>query len=303
MTIHSIDVGYMDLPGAANAFLVRGSTGDALIECGTAATWPRLAPGLRAAGSAPDRVRHLLLTHIHLDHAGASGHLAAQGAQVHVHPFGAPHLVDPAKLLASSRRVHGAAYDRFYGDLLPVPEAQVHPIADDGVIDVMGLRFRALHTPGHARHHIAWLLEHGADRHVFVGDLAGILVPGSRFIAVPTPPPEFDPAAWEASLLRVIAARPTHVWMTHGALAASDAHAARHLLEQALGRMRQECEWLRALVAQHGDGDGAVADYRALELPWAERAGVDAERREQFLDDAFLRMNLGGARRAFLPRP
>lgn len=302
MNVHAIDVGYMELPQAALAFLVRGEQGDALVECGTAATWRTLRDGLAAASSSPERVHDLLLTHIHLDHAGASGHLAAAGARVHVHPFGAPHLADPAKLIASSRRVHGEAYDRFYGDLLPVPENRIAVAQDGARIEAAGLAFRALHTPGHARHHITWLLEHEGERHAFMGDLAGILVPHSRFIAVPTPPPEFDPAAWQASLQRVIDASPTHLWLTHGGLVAGDAAAARAFLERATDRLLQETEWLRALVARHGHDEGAVDAYRDIELPWAERDGVDAQRLAEFLDDAFFRMNLGGARRAFLPR-
>lgn len=302
MIVQPIDVGYLGLPQAALAFLIRGEGGDVLIECGTAATWPTLRAGLLAAGSSPERVHHLLLTHIHLDHAGAAGHLAGAGARVHVHPFGAAHLADPAKLIASSRRVHGAAYDRFYGDLLPVPEAQLAVAQDGERIRVAERTLRALHTPGHARHHVVWLLEQASERHAFMGDLAGILVPHSRFIAVPAPPPEFDAEAWETSLRRVIDAAPTHLWLTHGGHVACDAASSRAFLQRALARLRQETEWLRTLVARHGHDEAAVAEYRAIELPVAEREGVDARRRAEFLDDAFFRMNLGGARRAFLPR-
>jgi glyoxylase-like metal-dependent hydrolase (beta-lactamase superfamily II) len=222
---------------------------------------------------------------------------------VHAHPFGVPHLVDPAKLVASSRRVHGSAYDRFYGDLLPVPAAQARAVPDGGTVHAAGLAFRALHTPGHARHHIAWLLEADGARHAFMGDLAGIRVPGSSFIAVPTPPPEFDPVAWVGSLERVIAERPTHLWLTHGGLCASTEAEAAAFLERASARVRQESEWLRALVERHADDAGAIAAYGAIAWPHAARDGVDAERRANFLDDAFFRMNLGGARRAFMPRP
>ncbi len=303
MRVLPIDVGYMELPGAAAAFLVEGPDGDVLVECGPAATFPALEAGLRAHGRSPGSIRHLLLTHIHLDHAGAAGHLASAGAVVHAHPFGAPHLADPAKLIASSRRVHGSAYDRFYGDLRPVPASCLAVAEDGALVDACGLRFRGIHTPGHARHHVAWMLEHGEERHAFMGDLAGILVPGSRFIAVPTPPPEFDPEAWAHSLARVIDAAPTHVWLTHGGLAAADAACATAFLGRAVDRLRQETAWLRTLVARHGVSGDAVPDYRALEMPCAARDGVDAERQAQFLDDAFFRMNLGGARRAFMPRP
>ena len=302
MTVLPIDVGYMGVVGAANAFLVRGPRGDALVECGTAATWPTLVAGLRAAGGDPARVQDLLLTHIHLDHGGAAGHLASMGARVHAHPFGVPHLIDPAKLVASSRRVHGPAYDRFYGDLAPVPAALAHAAQDGGQVEACGPPFRALHTPGHARHHVVWLLESGAHRHAFLGDLAGILVPGSDFIAVPTPPPEFDPVAWRESLERVIAERPTHLWLTHGGLVGGDAASAGTFLRRAVDRLRQETGWLRDCVAPTLADSEALAAYGALERPLARASGVDATRMTEFIDDAFLRMNLGGARRAFAPR-
>jgi hypothetical protein len=101
----------------------------------------------------------------------------------------------------------------------------------------------------------------------------------------------------------VIAAEPTHLWLTHGGLAAEGAAASRAFLERAAARLHQETAWIRALVTRHGDADAAVADYRSIEHPCARADGVDDARMAEFLDDAFFRMNLGGARRAFLPRP
>lgn len=302
MNIVAIDVGYLGLAGAALAFLIRGPKGDALVECGTAATRPALEAGLAAAGSSEGSIVDLLLTHIHLDHGGAAGHLASRGARVHAHPFGIPHLVDPAKLAASSRRVHGDAYDRFYGDPVPVPADRACAVEDGASIEAAGLRFRALHTPGHARHHLAWMLERPDERHAFVGDLAGILVPGSEFIAVPTPPPEFDPSAWRESLRRVAAERPTHLWLTHGGCVAHDASSAHAFLSRASERLLQETDCLRELVTSGLDDARAIAAYGAIERPLARAGGVDDRRLADFIDDAFLRMNLGGARRAFVPR-
>ncbi|NBW26273.1 MAG: MBL fold metallo-hydrolase, partial [Betaproteobacteria bacterium] len=173
-------------------------------ECGPAATRSTLIDGLRKVGVALQDIRHLLLTHIHLDHAGAAGHLAQVGAHVHVHPFGAPHLASPDKLLASTRRVHGEAYEPFYGDLLAVDAAHLHPVQDGATLSLSGRVLRALHTPGHARHHVVWLLEHASERHAFMGDLAGILVPHSRFIAMPTPPPMMAASLMGVSITRCV---------------------------------------------------------------------------------------------------
>lgn len=300
MVISPIDVGYMGVDGAANAFLVRGPQGHVLVECGPAACFGTLEAGLRSHGCAVADIGDLLLTHIHLDHAGGAGHLAAQGARVHVHPFGKPHLANPAKLIASSRRVHGAAYDRFYGDLLPVPETAIVVARDTVWITAGGLRWRALHTPGHARHHVVWMLEHGLERHAFVGDLAGILVPESSHIAVPTPPPEFDPQAWRTSLGRVFAEGPSHLWLTHGGCVASNPRDAEAFLHRALARLIETTEWLEEAAKRQDDE--VVAEGLLRERRIAAEQGVNPRRMDEFIDEAFIRMNLGGARRAFLPR-
>lgn len=301
MIVTPVDVRYLDVDQAAWAFLVHGPSGRALVECGPAASWLQLERGLRSSGVAPSDVDDLLLTHIHLDHAGAAGHLAAHGARVHVHPFGAPHLIDPAKLLASSRRVHGPAYDRFYGDLRAVDASRVVPVTDGGTIEVAGLRWRALHTPGHARHHVVWLLERGDQRHAFMGDLAGIRVPESDFLLMPTPPPEFEPAAWIESLRRVQDVRPSHLWLTHGGMVASDPEASRSFLERARAAIDREAVLLRGLVGMKADeAERALLDRTRAE---AMEAGVPVRRMGQFIDDGFVRMNLAGARRAFANAP
>ena len=300
MQILPIDVGYLGVTGAANAFLVRGLRGHVLVECGPAACFDTLVAGLRAHGCEPSDIADLLLTHIHLDHAGGAGHLAAQGARVHVHPFGKPHLVDPAKLIASSRRVHGGAYDRFYGDLLAVPRNSIVEARDGMRITAGGLRWRALHTPGHARHHVVWMLEHETERHAFMGDLAGILVPESSHIAVPTPPPEFDPQAWRTSLGRVFAEGPSHLWLTHGGCVANSPRDTEAFLHRALARLVETTEWLQDAVKRQ-DGE-VVPEGLARERMLAAQEGVSDRRMREFIDEAFVRMNLGGARRAFVPR-
>jgi glyoxylase-like metal-dependent hydrolase (beta-lactamase superfamily II) len=305
--IQPLDVGYLGLQGAANAYLLAGASGCALIECGTAATWPTLVAQLARHGVRPQQITDVLLTHIHLDHAGAAGHLAELGARVWVHPFGRPHLIDPAKLLASSRRVHGAAYDAFYGDLRPVPASLVHAVEDGGVVDACGWRFHAIATPGHARHHHAWLLESGARRHLFSGDVLGIVVPGSSFICIPTPPPEFEPREWIASVHRLRGSAPTHVWLTHGGLQSRSTEEAAAFIDRAASRVSEESEVLRTLatgVASAGPRDSdefhaalqrAVEAYRQWLRPRTDAAGVDAQRFRDFLADGFLRMSLLGA--------
>lgn len=155
--------------------------------------------------------RALLLTHIHLDHAGASGSLARRlpGLPVFVHESGAPHLADPTRLLASARRLYGDDMDRLWGEVLPVPAQSIRPLA--GGEEVEG--FRVAHTPGHAGHHVSYLdVETGE---AFVGDVAGVRIGAGEATVAPTPPFDIDVEAWERSLETVRAWRPEALRLTH----------------------------------------------------------------------------------------
>src|SRR4051794_25968095 len=155
--------------------------------------------------------RALLLTHIHLDHAGASGSLVARfpDLRVYVHEVGAPHLVDPERLLRSASRLYGDDMERLWGAVLPVPAANV--VALSGGEEIEG--FRVAYAPGHATHHVAYL--HEATGDAYVGDVAGVRIPPHEFTLAPTPPPDIDVEAWERSLDRVAQWRPQRLCLTH----------------------------------------------------------------------------------------
>jgi glyoxylase-like metal-dependent hydrolase (beta-lactamase superfamily II) len=163
---------------------------------------------LAELGSEP---RGLLLTHIHLDHAGASGSLVRRfpSLRVYVHRVGAPHLTDPAKLLESAARLYGDDMDRLWGEVLPVPAENI--MALEGGEDREG--FRVAYTPGHASHHVAYLHTETGD--AYVGDVAGVRIPPHDFTLAPTPPPDIDVEAWERSLERVAEWRPRRLCLTH----------------------------------------------------------------------------------------
>ena len=155
--------------------------------------------------------RALLLTHIHLDHAGAAGVLARTfpSLTVYVHERGAPHLVDPSRLLASAERLYGDDMQRLWGEVAPVPAERVQALSGGETVEGM----RVAYTPGHASHHVCYL--HEASGEAFVGDVAGVRLPGSTYTVAPTPPPEIDVEAWETSLDEVAGWSPTALCLTH----------------------------------------------------------------------------------------
>jgi glyoxylase-like metal-dependent hydrolase (beta-lactamase superfamily II) len=182
-------------------------------------------------------VRDVLVTHIHLDHAGAAGWWAQQGARIHVHLAGAPHLADPSRLLSSARRIYGQEMDALWGDCLAVPAERLNVVADGAAVEAGGLRFIAHDTPGHARHHLVYQLGDAA----FAGDLGGVRRPRTRHVRMPTPPPEFDLAAWLSSVARMRALNFQRLYLTHfGAVPDVTAHwdAVTSLLPQYAGRVQ-----------------------------------------------------------------
>lgn len=255
-----IDTGYNNTPGAIGAYLLLGER-PALIEVGPASTVETLLAGVRAAGLDPGDLRAVAVTHIHLDHAGATGTLVRRypHLDVYVHHIGAPHLIDPARLLASAARLYGDELKTLFGELLPIPANRVHALQDGADIALGSRRLVALDTPGHARHHHAFF--DAATGDLFTGDAAGVALPGSRYVRPPTPPPELDIRAWNATLARLRALGARRLLLTHfGAHTWVDdllnqleerLHAAETLVRRAVEAGETEdqvAERLRAMV-------------------------------------------------------
>jgi glyoxylase-like metal-dependent hydrolase (beta-lactamase superfamily II) len=158
--IHILDLNFQGCPNAIASYLVPHPEGLILFECGPGSTQTQLEKNIKEWGFSLDQLTHIFLTHIHLDHAGAAGWLAGQtDAVVHVHPRGAPHLVDPSRLLASAARIYKDQMDFLWGDFHPVPEDQLVILNDGDEVQVGPYVIRALDTPGHANHHLAYLLD------------------------------------------------------------------------------------------------------------------------------------------------
>jgi glyoxylase-like metal-dependent hydrolase (beta-lactamase superfamily II) len=220
------------------AYLLETPDGPALFDCGPTTCVPALKAGLRGRGLELQDVPHLLLSHIHLDHAGAAGVLVREhpGLQVHVSPIGAAHLVDPSRLEQSARRLYGDEFDALWGELAPVPQENVHETGDH----VLGLD--CFPSPGHAWHHVCYV---DGDGTLYAGDAAGVRIQPNRFVLPPTPPPEFDLATWEATLDELERRDPERLALIHFGVADDP---REHLAE-----LRRRLQAWTALV---GDGAG-----------------------------------------------
>lgn len=225
-----IDVEHLGRPHVIGCWQV----GEALVDPGPESS---IETVLAALGE--ERPRALLLTHIHLDHAAATGALVRRwpDLEVYVHERGAPHLIDPSRLLASAERLYGEDMERLWGEIVPVPEANVKPLA--GGERVLGMR--VAYTPGHASHHVSYLHEESGA--AFVGDIAAVRIPGVELLVPPTPPPDIDIEAWTESIGIVEKWRPERLALTHfGAIDDPLPHLAR-----VKERLREEADLARDL--------------------------------------------------------
>lgn len=209
------DLSFQGLPRIIATGLLQGADGLTLVDPGPTSSLPALERHLHAMGASLADVTSLLVTHIHLDHSGAAGTILQRhpGIRVFVHERGAPHLADPAKLLASAGRLYGAEMDRLWGEVLPVPATAIVALAGGEQIAAGGRRWRVAYTPGHASHHVSYFSDDAGI--AFVGDTAGVQVVPGGFVLPPTPPPDIDVPAWLASLDTIERWHPQSLFLTH----------------------------------------------------------------------------------------
>ena len=198
-SVITLDLNFQKMKKSIAAFMIPHSSGLVLVECGPGSTLSALEAALAEGGYSPTDVTHVLLSHIHLDHAGAAGWFARQGAEVYAHPVGAPHLLNPEKLLASATRIYGDKMEKLWGEFLSVPEDRLKVAEDAQEIVIGNLRFVPVDTPGHAEHHYVYLFEDIC----FSGDIGGVRIPGFPYLRLPMPPPELNLERWHASVKKL----------------------------------------------------------------------------------------------------
>jgi glyoxylase-like metal-dependent hydrolase (beta-lactamase superfamily II) len=209
------DLLFRETPHIIATAVIRGPGSVALVDPGPSSTLPALRRELESAGVSLGDVSALLLTHIHLDHAGAAGTLVREHPhlRVYVHERGAPHMADPSKLLASAARLYGDAMDQLWGEVAPVPGEALQVLSGGERLTVGGRQLDVAYTPGHASHHVSYF---SAETGVaFIGDTAGIKRHAGGFVLPPTPPPDIDVELWKDSLSRIESWRPETLFLTH----------------------------------------------------------------------------------------
>jgi glyoxylase-like metal-dependent hydrolase (beta-lactamase superfamily II) len=246
-SLRLIDLHFGGAEHAIGVYLVETDDGPALFDCGPTSTLPRLEEGLAEHGLALTDLRHLLLSHIHLDHAGAAGPIVRKHPQltVWVSAVGAPHLVDPSRLERSARRLYGDLFDDLWGELAPVPEANVR-LAEG---DVLG--WAAFPTTGHASHHVSYL----RDGTLLAGDAAGVRMPGARYVLPVCPPPDVDVEAWHATAADIRRRRPDRLALIH--------FGVHEDVESHLDRLEVELDRWAERVGGGMEADEFVATARA----------------------------------------
>jgi glyoxylase-like metal-dependent hydrolase (beta-lactamase superfamily II) len=255
MTVLSHGLSYVDLEflGRRHAIasgIVQSAGGAAIVDPGPTTCLQTLELGLQQQGVRWPDVRHILLTHIHLDHAGATGTIVREHPHIRVlvHERGTPHMIDPQKLIDSATRLYGAEMDRLWGEIAPVPESNLVTLAGGERIEAGGRAFEVAYTPGHASHHVSYL-----DRSsgvAFVGDTAGVCI-DDGYILPPTPPPDIDVERWRGSLDQIEAWDPDTIFLTHF----GPINQVRPHLETLWQNLGEMAKWVRLTLDEPGSDE------------------------------------------------
>ena len=264
--VHILDTRHLGKPGIIAATALETTAGLALFDTGPESTFETLAREIERRGFEPRDVRYAFLSHIHLDHAGAAWRFAELGATIYVHPRGAPHLLDPTKLVQSATRIFGDDMQRLWGRFAPVRAERLRILEDGELVRINSLEIRAIETPGHARHHHIYQWENS----VFGGDIAGVRL-GNGPPIPPFVPPELDVESWRESIAKIRALDPAKLFLPHFGLVSDAASTHLDALEE---RVIRWSEWFRARIRKGDDEQQLVKAFAEYEMNDLRAGGV-----------------------------
>ena len=287
-----LDLHWAGHPCSIASALLRSGDAVALVDPGPSSTIPNLREQLAVHGLRISDLDALFLTHIHLDHAGASGSLVRENPRlrVYVHSRGAPHMADPSKLLDSARRLYGDTMQGLYGEFLAVPQANLCILEGGETLSFGSRQLMVVYTPGHAAHHVTYF--DGLEGVAFVGDTAGIAIEGHPFILPATPPPDIDLELWNTSLDAIAALGPKRLFLTHFSFCD---HPARHLASYRERLLR----WseLVAKILSEGVDDSQASEAFISAITAEARQSLSREEVDHYLFNGALHLSwLGLAR-------
>lgn len=254
-TITILDTNWVGRPRSIGAALLESDGHRAIVDPGPESTLATLRQGLASHGISVAEVDAILLTHIHLDHAGATGSLVRENPRlpVYVHQNGAPHMIDPSRLLKSAGRLWGEELPRLFGDTLPVPQENLRVLEGGETLNMGGRKLEVAYTPGHASHHVSYFDQDAGI--AFIGDTTGIRIQNGPYILPATPPPDVDLELWDASFKTILGRRPSRLFLTHYGYA-ENPHAHIAEFRQRLRRWAENA----ADALRNTGGDAAASD-------------------------------------------
>ncbi len=271
--IEVIDLCFQGNTHAVASFLVHTSEGPLLIETGPHSTYSRSLQALNEKGIAVEDIKHVLITHIHLDHAGAAWAWAQNGATIYLHHSGEKHMIDPSKLYASAQRIYGDEMFRLWGDLKPISPQKMVTVDHLEELTFGDTTIKALHTPGHAIHHIAWQLEDT----LFAGDSAGVKIDGGP-VMPPCPPPDINLRHWNESLDMIDKRNIQTLYLTHfGQVNEVSGH-----LQALKVKLDDWANWVKERLEMGQQSDQMIPDFKEYVANQLKGKGVDTAGIEKY---------------------
>lgn len=270
--LHTIDL-HDRAPRVIASFLLETSQGPVLFETGPESRFSVLLDGLNSLGYAASDIKHVFVTHIHLDHAGAAWRFAELGSTIYVHPKGAPHLIDPSKLWASATRIYGEKMEELWGQMGYVPEGQVEILQDGDTVKVGEAVVQALETPGHANHHHAFLIGNA----LIGGDVTGVKI-GRGPVLPPCPPPEIHIEVWRESIAKVRALKLGKIYLTHFG---ETENVGPHL-DALEAKLVEWADWMKARLKAGLTREQIVLEFEAYVAATLRAAGLSEEEVQEY---------------------